>query len=345
MSETDPIVISEGLRRIGFALERNPTRRHQARAFLRAARNLARTDAADLQRHLQEGTLTELPGVGDSIAGAIRDLAQGIEPAYWHSASLEAAPEPSDAAAAALLRALRGDCHAHSNWSDGASEIEEMALAARDLGHEYMVLTDHSPSLTIAHGLSIERLEQQLEIVEALNRELAPFRILTGIECDILADGWLDQTDEMLSRLDVVVASVHSLLRQPAEEMTPRLLAAVRNPHTDILGHCTGRIVTGRGRPQSQFDAGTVFAECARNGVAVEINSRPERMDPPGDLLLLAMQAGCVFSIDSDAHTPGQLAWQYFGCEHAALCGLGPERVINTTPLDAFLGRIADRGG
>ncbi|HEX5369235.1 MAG TPA: PHP domain-containing protein, partial [Dehalococcoidia bacterium] len=277
MAGPDPVAISEGLRRLGFALERNPQRRHQARAFLRAARNLARVDAAELQHHLVGGTLTQLPGVGDSIAGVIRDLANGVEPSYWHSASLEQAPPPPDAAAAELLRALRGDCHLHSNWSDGATEIEEMALAARELGHEYMVLTDHSPSLTIAHGLSPERLEQQLYVIETLNRDLAPFRILTGIECDILADGSLDETDELLSRLDVVVASVHSLLRQPAEAMTPRLLAAVRNPHTDILGHCTGRIVTGRGRPQSQFDAEAVFAECARHSVAVEINSRPER--------------------------------------------------------------------
>jgi putative hydrolase len=141
-----------------------------------------------------------------------------------------------------------------------------MAEAARDLGHDYLVLTDHSPRLTVANGLSPERLLAQLDEVALLNEELRPFRILTGIEVDILEDGALDQTDELLGRLDVVVASVHSKLRMPAREMTRRMVAAVANPHTDILGHCTGRMVAGRGRPESEFDPGAVFAACAPTG-------------------------------------------------------------------------------
>jgi len=170
--------------------------------------------------------------------------------------------------------------------------IEEMAEAARDIGHEYVVLTDHSPRLKVAHGLSAERLEKQLDVVAALNDEFAPFRILTGIEVDILDDGTLDQKPSLLARLDVVVASVHSKLRMQALEMTPRLVAAISNPHTDILGHCTGRLVTGRGRPESEFDAEVVFAACAQFDVAVEINSRPERLDPPKRILRLAVEAG-----------------------------------------------------
>ena len=240
---------------------------------------------------------------------------------------------------------LRGDLHVHSDWSDGGSPIREMAEAAIGLGHEYMALTDHSPRLTVANGLSPERLERQLDVVAALNGELAPFRILTGIECDINVDGSLDQTDELLGRLDVVVASVHSDLRADAAAMTERMLTAVADPHTDVLGHCTGRLVIGRRqrdgtqrpRPESTFDAATVFAACVEFGTAVEINSRPERLDPPRRLLTLAVQTGCVFAIDTDAHAPGQLDWQGNGCERAVECGVDVDRVVNTWPADDLL--------
>jgi putative hydrolase len=247
--------------------------------------------------------------------------------------------------AAALRAALRGDCHTHSTWSDGGSPIAEMATAARDIGHEYLVLTDHSPRLTVANGLSPERLRAQLDEVARLNEELAgvtsrsgrPFRILTGIEVDILEDGALDQSDELLARLDVVVASVHSKLRMPDPEMTRRMVAAVANPHTDVLGHCTGRIVVGRGRPESELDPEAVFAACAEHGVAVEVNSRPERQDPPKRLLRLAVEAGCRFAVDTDAHAPGQLDWQLGGCERAFACGVTPELVVNTRDADGLL--------
>jgi putative hydrolase len=197
----------------------------------------------------------------------------------------------------------------------------------------------------VANGLTAERLEQQLDVVAALNEELAPFRILTGIECDINLDGSLDQTDELLGRLDVVVASVHSDLRADAKSMTARMLAAVANPHTDVLGHCTGRLVIGRRqrngtqkpRPESQFDAEAVFRACLEFGTAVEINSRPERLDPPKRLLSLAVELGCEFAIDTDAHAPGQLDWQYNGVERAIECGVPVEQVINTQPADDLL--------
>jgi putative hydrolase len=210
-----------------------------------------------------------------------------------------------------------------------------------------MVLTDHSPRLTVANGLTAERLLQQLDVVAALNDELAsdggpPFRLLTGIECDINEDGSLDQDPALLARLDVVVASVHGKLRMPAEEMTPRMIAAISNPHTDVLGHCTGRQVLGhgrggKGRPESAFDAELVFAACAQFGVAVEVNSRPERLDPPKRLLRLALEAGCDVAIDTDAHAPGQLDWQHLGCERAYLCGVTPDRVVNAKPLEELL--------
>ena len=239
--------------------------------------------------------------------------------------------------AVALRARLQGDCHSHSLWSDGGASIRDMAEAARDLGHRYLVMTDHSPRLTVAHGLTVDRLRQQLDEIAGLNDELAPFRILTGIEVDILADGALDQTDELLAALDVVVASAHSKLRMEPTEMTARLVAAVESPHTDVLGHCTGRLIVGRGRPPSTFDAAAVFGACARTGTAVEINSRPERRDPPPELLDQAVEHGCLFSVDTDAHAPGQLTWQGLGCNQAAAAGIPAERIVNTWSLDDLL--------
>jgi putative hydrolase len=164
-------------------------------------------------------------------------------------------------------------------------------------------------------------------------------RLLHGIEVDILDDGTLDQTDEMLAGLDVVVASVHSKLKMDARAMTRRMVAAVRHPETNVLGHCTGRLVEGgRGtRPESSFDADIVFAACAQFDVAVEINSRPERRDPPSRLIKLAVESGCLFSIDTDAHAPGQLSFQEYGCARAVANGVPADRIVNTWPLDRLL--------
>jgi putative hydrolase len=333
----DPVA---DLRRIAFLLERAHEATYRVRAFRTAASVLSGRD--DLAQRAKAGTLTALGGVGEVDCTLCHRVPRGEQPAYLRR--LEAAepasmaPEGATQAAAALRAALRGDCHSHSDWSDGGCPIEEMAAVARELGHDYLALTDHSPRLTVARGLSAQRLRQQLDVVAELNADLAPFRILTGIEVDILDDGTLDQSDELLAALDIVVASVHSQLRMPAEQMTRRMVAAVTNPHVDVLGHCTGRLVTGtRRRPESQFDADAVLTTCARHGVAVEINSRPERLDPPKRLLRRAVEAGCLLAIDSDAHAPGQLDWQRYGCERAAACGVPVAQVVNTWPVDELL--------
>jgi putative hydrolase len=219
-----------------------------------------------------------------------------------------------------------------------------MARSAKELGHEYMVLTDHSGSLKVAKGLTADRLREQLKVVAALNEQMAPFRILTGIEVDILEDGSLDQEEELLAQLDVVVASVHSKLRMEREEMTRRMAVAIANPHVDVLGHCTGRLVVGKGRPESEFDPELIFTACREYGTAVEINSRPERLDPPKRLLRMALEMGCLVSIDTDAHAPGQLEWQVYGCERAAACGVEPGRVINTRTADDLLAWTTHKG-
>ena len=325
----DPV---RALEQVAFELERAGEPGYRVRAFRKAAQVVAEVPADKLAQLVRMGTLTKLPGVGKSTAAVVEDAVNGRPIAY-----LEKVQQPDLSGGSALRALLRGDCHTHSDWSDGGSPVDVMARAARDLGHEWVALTDHSPRLTVANGLSPDRLRRQLDLVDSLNVELAPFRILTGIEVDILLDGSLDQSPSLLDRLDVVVASVHSKLRMPAAEMTPRLLAAVAHPRVTVLGHCTGRLVTGRGRPESEFDAEAVFTACREHNVAVEINSRPERLDPPRRLLRLAVELGCLFAIDTDAHAPGQLTWQPLGCARAEQCGVAADRVINTWPADKLL--------
>ena len=331
----DPVHV---LRRIAFLLERRQADTYRIKAYRAAAATLLRTGADEVAERARTGSLRDLPGIGAKTEAVVLAALAGEVPGYLTDLEQEAGPLAEGGEQ--LRQKLRGDLHSHSDWSDGGSPIEEMAMTAVELGHEYLVLTDHSPRLTVANGLSAERLERQLGVVDAVNQSFGDgFRLLKGIEVDILDDGTLDQTDEMLDRLDVVVASVHSKLRMDRDAMTRRMVAAVEDPRTDVLGHCTGRLVRGgRGtRPQSQFDATAVFAACAEHEVAVEINSRPERADPPDDLLALAIAAGCLFAIDSDAHAPGQLDFLDHGCARAVTLGVPADRVVNTWPLDRLL--------
>ena len=324
-----------GLRRVAFLLERELAPTYRVKAFRGAAATLADLPIDDLATRTERGTLTDLTGIGPKTAAVFAECARGDVPEYL--AALEGGPVPDPGEGADLLAALRGDLHVHSDWSDGGSPIDEMAETAAVLGHEYAALTDHSPTLKVANGLSAERLRQQLDIVDQVNAELAPFRLLTGIEVDILVDGSLDQDPELLARLDVVVASVHSKLRSAGDAMTRRMVTAIANPHMNVLGHCTGRMVGERKRPESEFEADLVFEACRRFGVAVEINCRPERLDPPRRLIRQALDQGCLFAIDTDAHAPGQLDWQAYGSARAAECGVPAERVVNTWSADELL--------
>jgi putative hydrolase len=330
----DPVA---DLKRIAFLLEAALEPAFRINAFRRAAATLADIGIEEAARRAASGTLRELAGIGEVTERTIVESLRGEEPVYLRR--LEAtAGQPMDQGAAAIRKEIRGDCHVHSDWSDGGSPIREMAETAIELGHAYIVLTDHSPRLTVANGLSPERLRKQLDEVAALNEELTPFRILTGVEVDINEDGSLDQEPELLARLDVVVGSVHSVLRMPAPEMTRRMVTALANPYLDILGHCTGRMKTKRrSRPESQFDPEIVFAAAARFGKAIEVNSRPERRDPPKRLLRLAVEAGCPIAIDTDAHAPGQLYWLGGGCERAFLSGVTIPSIVNARDADGLL--------
>ncbi|GAB2637519.1 PHP domain-containing protein [Nocardia goodfellowii] len=343
MADQDPTVPGptpgpvEALREIGFWLERARAETHRVKAYRRAADVVAELSPAERAQHERAHSWQELSGIGPKTAAVIEQACAGAVPDYL--ADLRSDAKPIGAPGKPLRSRLRGDLHTHSNWSDGGSPINEMMSVAAALGHEYCALTDHSPRLTVANGLSADRLRRQLEIVAELNEQLAPFRILTGIEVDILDDGTLDQEADLLAQLDIVVASVHSHLRADSEVMTKRMVYAVANPNVDVLGHCTGRLLTGgRGtRPESSFDAEVVFEACKQYGTAVEINCRPERQDPPSRLMKLAVETGCYFAIDTDAHAPGQLDWQGYGCERAVANEVPAERVINTWPLDELL--------
>jgi putative hydrolase len=330
----DPVA---ALEEIAFLLERDRASSYKSKAFRRAAAVIDGIAPDELAARVRDGRLKRTAGIGDTTFKIIAEAAAGEVPAYL--VELRARSGPAVAASVPGLRALlKGDLHSHTEWSDGTTPITTMARAAQLVGLEYLVISDHSPNLTVANGLSSERLQEQLGVLDELN-EGSGIRLLSGIETDILLDGTLDQSPEMLDRLDIVVASVHSKLRMESRDMTERMLRAIENPRMNVLGHCTGRLVEGsRGtRPQSTFDAKTVFAACAEHDVAVEINSRPERQDPPDELIQLALEAGCRFSIDTDAHAPGHFSFLDLGAARAEANGVPADRIVTTWPADRLL--------
>ncbi|WP_380165240.1 PHP domain-containing protein [Jannaschia sp. R86511] len=349
---TEAAVVGE-LGRIAFLLERAAAATPRVQAFRRALAVVAGLPPGEVARRAGEGTLRELPGIGERTAQVVGEVVEHGRSAYRDN--LEDLAGPLVAGGADLRAALQGDLHSHTDASDGGSDLATMARTAASLGHRYLAVTDHSPRLRVANGLSVQRLLAQLDLVATVQEELdadgVDLRVLSGIEVDVLDDGSLDQDRDLLARLDVVVASVHSKLRMDSPAMTRRLLAAVSDPLVDVLGHCTGRLLGGRNpdspgasrgskeRPPSTFDAAAVLAACAEHGTVVEVNARPERLDPPMALLAVADAAGCEFSVDSDAHAPGQLDWQVLGCERVERAGVSAERVVNTWDVDRLLAR------
>lgn len=346
MDRMDPIA---ALRRIAYYKDRAREDSRRVMAYRKAADVVEAMTPEHREKVGKTNGWQTLPGIGPKTATVIAQAWAGRVP----DTLVELQRAAVDLGGGEVRAAIKGDLHLHSNWSDGSAPIEEMMATAHELGHEYCALTDHSPRLTVANGLSPERLRKQLDVIDELRerfsapfpslRSSRPMRILTGIEVDILDDGSLDQEPELLERLDIVVASVHSKLKMDAPAMTRRMVRAVSERHggrkVTVLGHCTGRLVEGnRGiRPESAFDAEAVFTACRDNGVAVEINSRPERRDPPSRLLDLALQIGCDFSIDTDAHAPGQLDFLGYGAQRALDAGVPVDRIVNTWSAERLL--------
>ena len=336
----DPLDPVHALRRIAYYKDRAREDTRRVMAYRHAADIVEAMTPEHRERVGKAGSWQTLPGIGPKTARVIAQAWAGREP----DTLVELREAAADLGGGEIRAALRGDLHLHSNWSDGSAPIAEMMACAAELGHEYCALTDHSPRLTVANGLSPERLRKQLDVIDELREQFSgpspgspgPLHILTGIEVDILVDGTLDQEPELLERVDIVVASVHSKLAMDAPAMTRRMVRAVTEGQANILGHCTGRLVEGaRGtRPESTFDAEKVFTACRDNGVAVEINSRPERRDPPTRLLELAGEIGCDFAIDTDAHAPGQLDFLGYGAQRALDAGIAIDRIVNSWPVD-----------
>jgi DNA polymerase (family 10) len=232
---------------------------------------------------------------------------------------------------------LLGDLHTHTNWSDGQATIQEMARAGRSLGLTYLAVTDHSRSLGIAGGLSVEDLREQRNAVHAAQGEIGQgFRILHGSEVEILADGSLDYPDDMLADLDLVIASLHTSLRQPRETVTERMLSAIRNPHVDVIAHPTGRLL--QARDPADLDMTAIIETAAEHQVALEINAHPDRLDLNAGHAKMAAAAGCLLSINTDAHQPAHLELRRFGIGIAQRAWIEAGQVVNTWSVEKLIG-------
>lgn len=231
---------------------------------------------------------------------------------------------------------LLSDLHMHTTWSDGTLSILDMARAARDRGLKAVVITDHSYSLGIANGLSIERLREQAVEVRAADRELGPdIRVLHGTEMEIRADGTLDFPDEVLAELDVVIASLHTALGQPKEQITQRLLGAIRNPHVDIIGHPTGRLLPDRAGADLDMDA--VFAAVSETGTILEINANPARLDLRDIHVRMAVERGVKLAVNTDAHRAEELALAHYGVATAQRGWATAADIVNTWPVEDLI--------
>ena len=326
------MVLSE----IGYHLRLEAKDAYRARAFQAAAAELL-VSRPDLQALHAASALETIPRVGSGIAKVLTELLETGHSTYLDRLR-EAAPPIQPVSLD--LQSYRGDLHAHSDWSDGKVPLPAMVAAAQQRGYGYIAITDHSPRITVVHGLDGARLrEQRRELREAEQRY--GIRVLAGIEVDILEDGSLDLPGEVLAELDVVIASPHVKLRMEPEEMTRRMLRAVEHPEVDLIGHPTGR--RPGSRPGAVYDFELVFRRAAENGVALEIDCDPARMDLSPDLARVAAELGCDFALDSDAHSPGEFAYVQLGAWLAERAGLREDRLLNWLEAGALEERFRDR--
>jgi DNA polymerase (family 10) len=304
--------------------------------------------ARDMGWTLNEYALTTLKG-GKFVAGKTEEEIYAklkldyIEPELRENTGEIEAAEKHALPKLITLKDIRGDLQMHTTASDGRNTIEEMGRAAKELGHEYIALTDHSKAVTVANGMDEKRTLEQIAKIRAAQEKVSGIRLLAGIEVDIMKNGTLDLADEVLAQLDVVVASVHNNMNMPREAMTERILAAIENPHTQIIAHPTGRLVLRR--EPFDYDMEKILDAAKKYGVAMECNAYPDRLDLKDVHLRMAKDRGVKIVISTDSHTSGNLRYMKYGVTTARRGWLTKSDVINTLPVDAFLAALRPKPG
>ena len=327
----DALAAAQVLSEIGYLLRQDPKEVFRAKAFSMAAWSLA-IERPDLQALHRDGKLTTLEGVGAGIAKVLAELVETGQSRYLARLREEMKQPAREDESRIDFNHYQGDIHSHTEWSDGRATMLEMAEGARALGYRYLGITDHSPRIKVVNGLDAERLVAQSREMAQVQSQVDGLTLLQGIEVDILEDGALDLPDAVLEILDVVIASPHVKLRQEPAAMTERMLRAAAHPHVDVIGHPTGRRPGSREGASYDFEA--VFKEAARNGVALEIDCDPARMDLSPEMARLACEFGCDFVVDADAHAPAEFAYVPMGLWMARRAGIPQDRILNFRPLD-----------
>ena len=327
----DAIAAAQVLSEIGYLLRQDPEERFRAKAFSAAAWSLA-IQRPDLEALHGANELTTLEGVGPGIAKVLAELLETGNSRYLERLRDHMKQPARDDESALDFGRYQGDVHSHSKWSDGRATMLEMARGAQAMGYRYLGVTDHSPRIKVVNGLDADRLLAQSREMADVQAQVPDVALLQGIEVDILEDGSLDLPDMVLELLDVVIASPHVKLRQEEAAMTQRMLRAVSHPHVDVIGHPTGRRPGSRDGANYDFEA--VFKEAARNHVALEIDCDPARMDLSPEMARLALECGCNFALDSDAHAPPEFAYVPMGIWMARRAGIPEDRILNFLPLD-----------
>lgn len=327
----DAIKAAQVLSEIGYLLRQQEKERFRAKAFSQAAWSIA-LQRPDLEKLARADSLTSIEGVGDGIARVLRDLIETGQSRYLNRLREQMQQPERDDESKADLERYQGDIHSHTTWSDGRATMLEMAQGARALGYRYLGVTDHSPRITVVHGLNAERLLAQSREMAEVQEQVEGLTLLQGIEVDILEDGSLDLPDAVLEILDVVIASPHVKLRQEPAAMTERMLRAASHPHVDVIGHPTGRRPGSREGATYDFEA--VFKTAAKNGVAVEIDCDPARMDLSPEMARLALECGCDFVVDADAHAPAEFAYVPMAFWMPRRADIPEDRILNFKPVD-----------
>jgi putative hydrolase len=327
----DALAAAQALSEIGYLLRQDPKEVFRAKAFSMAAWSIA-LERPDLAALRKTDKLTTIEGVGAGIAKVLADLIDTGGSRYLERLR-EQMNQPAHPEESVIdFSHYQGDIHSHTKWSDGRATMLEMAEGARALGYRYLGITDHSPRIKVVNGLDAERLVAQSAEMAGVQAQVPEVTLLQGIEVDILEDGSLDLPDAVLEILDVVIASPHVKLRQEPSAMTERMMRAVSHPHVDVIGHPTGR------RPGSRegatYDFEGVFKEAAKHGVALELDCDPARMDLSPEMARMALELGCNFALDADAHAPAEFAYVPMALWMARRAGIPENRILNFHPLE-----------